>query len=136
MDETSFLPNGELLAERLQALAHPVRLALWRQLIAHGQQGVAAGLLAETLGLAPNALTFHLDRLRHVGLITVRRQGRQRIYCASLVAMQRLLTELGETCCQALPETCGNSCPGAAKARVPRVTVQPTGTDDGPAPIE
>lgn len=117
MAETPPLPNDELLAERLQALAHPVRLALWRQLIAHGQHGVAAGLLAEILGQAPNALSFHLDRLRQVGLITVRRQGRQRIYFASLTAMQRLVTELGETCCQALPETCGNTCPGVGADR-------------------
>lgn len=119
MNNSDTLPDDELLAERLHALAHPARLALWRRLLARGEQGAAAGALAEALGLAPSALTFHLDRLRHVGLISVRRDGRQRIYAASLPAMQSLLARLGETCCNELPQPCGADCPGDSKQRRP-----------------
>jgi ArsR family transcriptional regulator len=104
--------EDDLLAERLQALAHPARLALWRVLLAHGNDGVPAGEVAESLGLAPNALSFHLDRLRQVGLITVRRSGRQRIYAPSLPAMRSLIERLGETCCRSASERCGEDCPG------------------------
>jgi len=117
MNSDMTLPDDELLAEQLQALAHPARLALWRGLLAHGEQGASAGITAEALGLAPNALTFHLDRLRHVGLISVRRDGRQRIYTASLSTMQSLLARLGETCCAALPQSCGAECPGDKRHR-------------------
>lgn len=117
MHQSTRLPDDELLAEQLQALAHPARLALWRGLLAHGERGAPAGAIAEALGLAPNALTFHLDRLRHVGLISVRRDGRQRIYAASLPTMQSLLARLGETCCNELSQTCGTECPGDNKRR-------------------
>lgn len=115
MNSNTTLPDDELLAERLQALAHPARLALWRGLLAHGERGAPAGTIAEALGLAPNALTFHLDRLRHVGLISVRRDGRQRIYAASLSTMQELLARLGETCCNELAQSCGADCPGGER---------------------
>ncbi|MGH8226160.1 MAG: ArsR/SmtB family transcription factor [Gammaproteobacteria bacterium] len=122
MNSNTILPDDELLAERLQALAHPSRLALWRGLLAHGERGAPAGAIAEALGLAPNALTFHLDRLRHVGLISVRRDGRQRIYAASLPTMQGLLARLGETCCTALPQPCGAECPGGKRRRTRSTT--------------
>lgn len=117
MKEDILLPGDELMAEQLQALAHPARLALWRRLLAHGEQGVPAGALAELLGLAPNALTFHLDRLRHVGLISVRRDGRQRIYAASLPTMQNLISRLGETCCNDLDQPCRAECPGSNRTK-------------------
>jgi DNA-binding transcriptional ArsR family regulator len=34
------------------------------------------------VGIVPNNLSFHLDRLRHAGLITVVRKGRRKIYVA------------------------------------------------------
>lgn len=117
MNQDIFLPDDELIAEQLQALAHPARLALWRRLLAHGERGAAAGVIAEALGLAPNALTFHLDRLRHVNLIAMRRDGRQRIYAASLPTMQSLLARLGETCCDELAQPCGAGCPGGSRQR-------------------
>jgi DNA-binding transcriptional ArsR family regulator len=40
-----------------------------------GPDGMPAGRVAEALGLAPNTLTFHFDRLRDAGLVTVRRDG-------------------------------------------------------------
>jgi DNA-binding transcriptional ArsR family regulator len=63
---------------------------------------MAAGQLAETLELAPNNLTFHFDRLRHAGLVTVRRDGRSMIYAARYEAMSDLLAYLTENCCAGL----------------------------------
>ena len=36
-----------------------------------GQRACLPGAVAEALGLAPNTLSFHFDRLRHAGLVTV-----------------------------------------------------------------
>jgi DNA-binding transcriptional ArsR family regulator len=46
------------------------------------------------VGIAPNNLSFHLDRLRHAGLITVVRKGRWKIYSARGEIMKNLLNYL------------------------------------------
>ncbi len=61
---------------------------------------MAAGQVADKLGLAPNTLTFHFDRLRVAGLVTVRRDGRSMIYAARFETMNGLVAFLTENCCQ------------------------------------
>ena len=41
-------------------------------LVQAGPEGLPAGQVAQKLKLAPNTLTFHFDRLRDAGLVTVR----------------------------------------------------------------
>ena len=61
----------------LAALAQANRLDVFRLLVQAGPEGLPAGEIAHSLGLAPNTLTFHFDRLRAAGLVTVRRDGRR-----------------------------------------------------------
>jgi ArsR family transcriptional regulator, arsenate/arsenite/antimonite-responsive transcriptional repressor len=77
-----------------------------------GPQGMPAGEIATALKLAPNTLTFHFDRLRGAGLVTVRRDGRSMIYAARFESMNALLAYLTENCCQGAPEACA---PAACK---------------------
>jgi DNA-binding transcriptional ArsR family regulator len=84
----------------LAALAQDSRLDVFRLLVQAGPDGLSAGQVATTLGLAPNTLTFHFDRLRHAGLVTVRRAGRSMIYAARFENMRALLAYLSENCCQ------------------------------------
>jgi ArsR family transcriptional regulator, arsenate/arsenite/antimonite-responsive transcriptional repressor len=67
---------------------------------------LAAGSIAEALGLAPNTLTFHFDRLRQAGLVTVRRDGRSMIYAARYDTMNALIGYLTDNCCGGAPEQC------------------------------
>ena len=90
----------------LAALAQDNRLEIFRLLVQAGPDGLAAGQVAERLGLAPNTLTFHFDRLRVAGLVTVRRDGRSMIYAARFETMNGLLTFLTENCCQGASATC------------------------------
>lgn len=83
----------------LGALAHETRLALFRLLVARGPAGIAAGTIAETLGVPPSSLSFHLQELVHAGLITQRRASRNLIYSAEYGAMNQLLAYLTENCC-------------------------------------
>src|SRR5665213_3101095 len=83
----------------LAALAQDNRLDVFRLLVEAGPGGMPAGAVATTLDLAPNTLTFHFDRLRAAGLVTVRRDGRSMIYAAQFEAMNTLLGFLTETCC-------------------------------------
>ena len=59
--------------DSLSALAHESRLAIFRLLV----PGRAAGEIGNRLGIAANALSFHLTRLRFAGLVSVRRNGQQ-----------------------------------------------------------
>lgn len=90
----------------LAALAQEHRLAVFRMLVQAGPKGLPAGQVADSLGLAPNTLTFHFDRLRSAGLVTVRREGRSMIYAARYETMDALLAFLTENCCQGAQEKC------------------------------
>jgi predicted ArsR family transcriptional regulator len=48
----------------LAALAQDNRLDVFRLLVDAGPEGMPAGHIAARLRMSPNALTFHLDRLR------------------------------------------------------------------------
>jgi ArsR family transcriptional regulator, arsenate/arsenite/antimonite-responsive transcriptional repressor len=87
----------------LAALAQDNRLDVYRLLVQAGPEGMPAGAIAEALELAPNTLTFHFDRLRVAGLVTVRREGRLMIYAARYEAMNGLIAFLTENCCQGAP---------------------------------
>lgn len=87
----------------LGALAHIVRLALFKHLVQAGPDGLAAGQLAEALGLSPSALSFHLKELTHAGLLVQRPDGRKIVYTAQFTAMNDLLAHLTDNCCQGAP---------------------------------
>jgi ArsR family transcriptional regulator len=83
----------------LAALAQDNRLDVFRLLVEAGPEGMPAGAVATALDLAPNTLTFHFDRLRAAGLVTVRRDGRSMIYAARFETMNSLLSYLTDNCC-------------------------------------
>jgi ArsR family transcriptional regulator, arsenate/arsenite/antimonite-responsive transcriptional repressor len=89
----------------LAALAQENRLDVYRQLVQTGPDGLPAGEVAAALGLAPNTLTFHFDRLRAAGLVSVRRDGRSMIYAAQYDTMNELLGYLAENCCKGAPDS-------------------------------
>lgn len=101
----------------LAALAQNHRLAVFRLLVASGPNGLSAGDIANRLRLAPNTLTFHLDRLRHAALVTVQRDGRSMIYAARFDAMKDLLGFLTDDCCGGRPEICEITRPVPQRSR-------------------
>jgi ArsR family transcriptional regulator len=90
----------------LAALAQDNRLDVFRLLVQAGPAGMPAGEIASILKLAPNTLTFHFDRLKGAGLVTVRREGRSMIYAARYETMDALLAFLTDNCCQGAPTSC------------------------------
>jgi len=83
----------------LGALAQEHRLALFRLLVQAGNDGMAAGAIAERLGVPNSSLSFHLAQLRGAGLISQERQHRSLIYRANYPAMNGLIDYLTENCC-------------------------------------
>ena len=98
----------------LGALAQETRLDLFRLLVTVGPEGLAAGVIAERLGVLPSSLTFHLNQLVHAGLITHRRLSRQIIYSAEYGTMNDLLAYLTENCCGRDLAVCTPVCDSAA----------------------
>lgn len=88
----------------MAALAHTLRLQVFRALVVAGPQGLTPGVMSEGTGVAPTALSFHLKELVNAGLITQERQGRNLVYRAAFDRMNGLLAYLTANCCQ------GQSC--------------------------
>ena len=87
----------------LGALEQEHRLAAFRLLVQAGHDGMAAGAIAEALGVVPSSMSFHLAQLANAGLITQRRQSRSIIYAADYGAMNALMAYLTENCCGGVP---------------------------------
>ena len=107
--------DSNLVVRALSALAHESRLAIFRTLVVAGPDGVAAGDIAQRLGLAPSSLSFHLKDLSHADLVKSRQEGRFVIYTANFGAMTDLIGFLTENCCAGatcaasdLPNCCGD----------------------------
>ena len=113
--------------EALAALAQETRLSIFRLLMQHGPEGLSAGTVASSLGVAPSTLSFHLAHLERAGLLRSWRVQRQIIYAADLDGMRSLLGFLTEDCCGGRPELCA-PLPGGAACKPAKET-----SDEAPA---
>lgn len=94
----------------LAALAQDSRLEVFRLLVQAGPEGLAAGAIAQRLGVPASTLSFHIRALAHADLIASRQAGRFIHYSARYDAMNALIAFLGENCCG------GRACLPAASA--------------------
>ena len=101
--------------EALGALAQEHRLTLFRMLVQAGDKGMAAGAIADRLGVPNSSLSFHLAQLRNAGLILQERQHRSLIYRANYAAMNALVGYLMENCCA------GTDCGTGAASDTPEI---------------
>ncbi|WP_295531411.1 metalloregulator ArsR/SmtB family transcription factor [uncultured Pseudacidovorax sp.] len=84
----------------LAALAHPVRLQVFRALVVTGEGGLTPGVIGEALGVPNATLSFHLKELARAGLVTQERASRNMVYRAAFERMDGLLSYLTDNCCQ------------------------------------
>ena len=91
------------VVKALAALAQASRLEVFRALVVAGAPGLTPGTLSESLGVAPNTLSFHLKELLHADLVTQERAGRNLIYRAQFDQMNAVLAYLTQNCCQGQP---------------------------------
>jgi ArsR family transcriptional regulator len=91
--------QADRVIHALSSLAQEHRLAAFRLLVQAGEQGVAAGVLADKLQVPPSSMSFHLAHLANAGLVTQRRESRSIIYSADYAAMNGLMSYLTENCC-------------------------------------
>jgi DNA-binding transcriptional ArsR family regulator len=84
----------------LAALAHELRLRVFRMLVVAGPTGLTPGTIAGQLDIPNATLSFHLKELMNAGLVTQERDGRSLIYRTAFEQMNALLGFLTENCCQ------------------------------------
>ena len=93
MDTTSAL-------KALIGLSQASRLAIFRLLVEQGPDGIAAGEIAERVGLPQPTASFHLKELVNAGLAQARAESRFMYYSANFDAMNGLVSYLTENCCR------------------------------------
>jgi ArsR family transcriptional regulator len=89
-----------------QAIGQAHRLEMFQQLAQAGDHGMTAGLIAESLDLAPSQVSFHLKELEASGLCFGEREGRFIRYRIAPKAVRELLEFLLADCCQGRRDLC------------------------------
>src|ERR1700722_19868637 len=85
----------------LAALAQPTRLSVFRLLVKHEPDGLAAGDIAKALAVPQSTMSAHLAILARAGLVMSERKSRSIIYRADLATFQDLTSFMVEDCCGA-----------------------------------
>jgi DNA-binding transcriptional ArsR family regulator len=84
----------ELLQLRMDALAHPMRMRMCRQL---ARAAYTTGELAETYGITSPEVSRHLAVLKKASLVTTRRRGRYVLHQLDVAAVARIGSDFLET---------------------------------------
>ncbi len=90
----------------LAALAQSTRLDVFRLLVRHEPEGLAAGDIAKALAVPQNTMSSHLSVLSRAGLVTAQRLGRSIVYRADLRRLQAVVLFMLRDCCDGRPEIC------------------------------
>ena len=86
-------------ADRFAALGAEARLEILRLLLAVHPTGMIAGEVQEELEIPASTLSHHLEKLKQVGLVKVRRDGTFLWYSANTDALREVLGFLYDECC-------------------------------------
>lgn len=86
-------------ADILAALGAEPRLRIVYHLLRAHPKGMVAGEVQNELGMQPSAVSHHLEKLKHEGLVRVERQGTFLRYTANPEVLQDLLGFLFSQCC-------------------------------------
>ncbi len=89
-----------------ESFSSGVRLDIYRLLVRESPEGLVAGQIGATLGLASNKASFHLKEMTYAGLLTVTAEGRFQRYRAQLALVHDLITFLMAECCAGHPDQC------------------------------
>ncbi|WP_377298930.1 ArsR/SmtB family transcription factor [Rhizobium sp. SGZ-381] len=88
------------------ALSQETRLKIIRMLVVAGPAGMAAGAIADAVGVSASNVSFHLKELERAGLVAAERDSRSIIYSAAYEQLTGLIRFLMEDCCGGRPEIC------------------------------
>ena len=90
----------------LAALAQSTRLDVFRLLVKHEPEGLAAGDIARALAVRQNTMSSHLSVLSRAGLVSAQRFSRSIVYRADLSRFRAVVVFMLRDCCDGRPEIC------------------------------
>ncbi len=90
----------------LAALAQSTRLDVFRLLVKHEPEGLAAGDIARALAVPQNTMSAHLSVLSRAGLVSAQRFSRSIVYRADLARFRAVMLFMLRDCCEGRPEIC------------------------------
>ena len=86
-------------ADMLAAMGTEPRLRIMRLLLSAHPHGMVVGEIGGELGMVGSSLSHHLEKLKHEGLVSVKRERTFLRYSANSEALQDLLGFLYAECC-------------------------------------
>jgi ArsR family transcriptional regulator, arsenate/arsenite/antimonite-responsive transcriptional repressor len=106
IDKSGYM-ESEAAILALAALAQSTRLDVFRLLVRHEPNGLAAGDIAKALAVPQNTMSSHLAILSRAGLVSAQRFSRSIVYRAELSRLQGVVLFMLRDCCDGRPEICG-----------------------------
>ena len=89
----------ERYADMFGALGNEARLRTLRLLLSAHPDGLVVGGIQSELGIPNSTLSHHLERLKHEGLVGVRRDKQYLWYTADQANLEALIRFLCSECC-------------------------------------
>jgi ArsR family transcriptional regulator len=99
MPKKSDLQHVARYADMLSAMGTEPRLRIMQLLLSAHPEGLVVGEIGTELDIPSSTLSHHLEKLKHEGLVKVRREGTFLWYSANTEALQELLGFLYAECC-------------------------------------
>ncbi|MGB3246314.1 MAG: helix-turn-helix domain-containing protein [Sulfitobacter sp.] len=94
------------LTDRLSALSHPQRMAVFRLLMRRCPDELPAGEIADALALKSSTASVYLSALTQTDLISQRRDGTRLLYAVNLDAARDVVAGLFVDCCRGRADIC------------------------------
>ena len=120
--------ESEQVILALAALAQSTRLEVFRLLVKHEPEGLAAGDIARAIAVPQNTMSSHLSVLSRAGLVSAQRFGRSIVYRADMTRLQDVVLFMLRDCCDGRPEICAPlvetltpCCPPKPKGKAKRI---------------
>ena len=110
------LKNNQIVsyADMMAAMGIEQRLHIMRLLLTTHPEGMVVGDIQAELDIPGSTLSYHLEKLKIVGLVNVKRESQFMRYSANTGALQKLLAFLFDECCSRNnaiePQTIANLC--------------------------
>jgi DNA-binding transcriptional ArsR family regulator len=98
--------ESEVAILSFAALAQSTRLDVFRLLVKHEPEGLAAGEIAKALAVPQNTMSSHLAILARAGLVISERKSRSIVYRADLARLGGVVQFLLEDCCGGRADLC------------------------------
>jgi ArsR family transcriptional regulator len=91
--------NVVRFADMLSAMGTEPRLRIMQLLLSAHPEGLVVAEIHNELAIPSSTLSHHLEKLKHEGLVTVRRESTFLRYGANVEALEELLSFLYAECC-------------------------------------